>query len=144
MSEEKRKILDMLAEGKISTDDAERLLAALGERSEGPSYSDEDTLAGDKRPKYLFVQVDGDCSSHGGRENVNIKIPLGLLRAGMKFKSLIPEKARAKVNAHLGEHGVDFDLNDLDAEKLDVLLKALTETSIDIDSNKESVKIFCA
>jgi len=143
MSDEKRKILEMLAEGKISTDDAERLLAALGEKAPGATdgpEGNEDV----KRPKYLFVQVDGDGSSHGGRENVNIKIPLGLLRAGMKFKSLIPEKARTKVNAHLGEHGIDFDLNDMDAEKLEVFLKALTETSIDIDSNKETVKIYCA
>jgi hypothetical protein len=141
MSDEKRKILEMLAEGKISTDDAERLLSALGEQPPDESKGPKDA----KRPKYLHVHVNGDCSAHGGgRENVNIKIPLGLLRAGMKLKSLIPEKARSKVNAHLSEHGVDFDFNDIDAEKLDVLLKALTETSIDIDSDKESVKIYCA
>jgi hypothetical protein len=140
MSNEKRKILEMLAEGKISTDDAERLLSALGEQPPDESKGPKDP----KRPKYLHVLVNGDGSAHGGRENVNIKIPLGLLRAGMKFKSLIPEKARAKVNAHLDEHGVDFDLNDMDAEKLEVFLNALTETSIDIDSNKETVKIYCA
>ena len=35
MSEERKKILNMLAEGKISVDEAERLLEAIGEGGKG-------------------------------------------------------------------------------------------------------------
>jgi hypothetical protein len=44
----------------------------------------------------------------------------------------------------LHEHGLSFDLNSLDSEKIDILIKALTESSIDIDADNAQVKIFCA
>jgi hypothetical protein len=146
MSEERRKILEMLAAGTITPDEAERLLEALGTNSNATETID-DTEPAKGKPKYLHVKVDADPggdSCCGGRENVNIKIPLALLRAGVKLTSLIPEKARAHVSGHFEDHGINFDLKELDAEKLEALVKALSETSIDIESDKEKVKVYCA
>ena len=67
-----------------------------------------------------------------------------LLKAGMKLGSLVPEHTRNKFNSHFYDHGLNIDLNDLDAEKIDSLIQALTEGSIDIDSEKEKVRIFCS
>ena len=67
-----------------------------------------------------------------------------LLKAGMKLKGLVPKHAHAKVTGHLNDHGLDIDLEHLDSETLNTLIAALTETSIDIDSDKEKVRIFCA
>jgi hypothetical protein len=66
-----------------------------------------------------------------------------LLKAGMKLGRLVPGKARAKVSSHLDELGLDVDLDRLDAKNIDVLLEALRESSIDIDSDKEKVRIYC-
>ena len=144
MSDERRQILQMLADEKISVDEAERLLAALGEDATPepsiPAVSGEPT----KRPKFLHVKVQSEPGSHHRHDNVDIKIPIVLLKAGIKLGSLVPQETRSKFHSHLADKGLDLDLNNLDAEKIDVLVQALTESSIDIDSDKEKVQIYCA
>ena len=81
MNEERRKILDMLAEGKISVDEAEKLLAAISSDEAGQKRSDEESVTGVKLPfKYLRVQVEPGSGSGGG-ERVNLhRLPLNQFR----------------------------------------------------------------
>jgi len=144
MSEQKRKVLAMLAEGKISVEDAERLLAAV-ERAEHDSAEQPSPVNG-KKPKFLCVKVnakEGHESRHGKHEHVNIRIPIALIKAGVKLGSVLPESARSKVSEKMSAHGVGLDLNNLDGESLDQFLAALTETHIDIEDESETVKICC-
>ncbi len=141
MSEERRKILDMLATGKIKADEAERLLDAL---NIAPGFEAGGKSTSGRKPKYLHIQINGDPEKHNGRESVNVKVPLVLLKAGMKLKGLVPKHAQEKFTGHLNDHGLDIDLGKLDSESVNALIVALTETSIDIDSDKEKVRIFCA
>ena len=89
MSENRRQILQMLGEGKISADEAERLISAA-EESSITKFSQQDSGTGAKgRPKYLRVQVDSeDMNSKEGRQEgptkVNVRIPMQLLRAGTR------------------------------------------------------------
>jgi len=143
MNTERKQILQMLAEGKINPDEAERLLAALEQGgSPAPAAVDPKPESG-RKPKYLCITVRAEPGSDRDRENVDVKIPIVLLKAGVKLGSLVPEGAKDRFSAQLGEKGIDFDLNRLDAEKLEELIGALTETSIDVDSDKEKVRIFC-
>ena len=50
----------------------------------------------------------------------------------MKIQHLVPNHARAKVQAKIQAQGIDFDLDHLDPKKIDELVDALTEMSIDI------------
>jgi len=146
MSEQRQQILRMLAEGKINADEADRLLAALESKTEpepGPSVDDADGEK-KKKPSFLHISVHGGPDGRHKHENVDIKIPIMLLKAGVKLGALVPEKTRSKFNSHLSDHGLDIDLNNLDSAKLDELLKALTESSIDIVADDEVVKIHCA
>ena len=134
----------MLSDGKISLDEAERLLAAVeGNPGEEAGSSTEKPGAAGK-PKFLHIKVNAEPGSHHRHENVDIKIPLMLLKAGMKLGSLVPEETRRRVSNHLADKGLNIDLNQLDSEKIDILIQALTESSIDIDSDQEKVRIFCA
>ncbi len=142
MSDERKKILQMLADGKITADEADRLLTALENRTS--STAEAESVIVTRKPKFLHVKVHAESGGNHKHENVDIKIPIMLLKAGMKLGSLVPEEARAKFSSHLSEKGLDIDLNQLDSEKIDILIQALTESSIDIDSDKEQVKIFCA
>jgi len=142
MSDERKKILEMLSGGKITADEAERLLTALDNRAS--STADTECITVTRKPKFLHVKVHAEPGSHHKHENVDIKIPIMLLKAGMKLGSLVPEDARAKFNSHLSEKGLDIDLNQLDSEKIDILIQVLTESAIDINSDKEQVRIFCA
>src|ERR1700733_4154860 len=97
MNENRRRILEMLAAGKITADEAERLLAALDrEQTFSPGSGNAESRAKAK-PKYMRVQVEAE-DHEDGPVKVNVRIPIQLLHAGVKFTSLIPPQAREHVN----------------------------------------------
>jgi hypothetical protein len=140
MSEDRKKILHMLAEGAISADEAERLIAALDKAPDTALTP----RAG--RPKYLRVQIDAQDGPQGPA-TVNVRVPFQLLRAGVRLSSMIPPEAREKANAAMREKGVDFDINTLKPENLDALIDQLSELEVDIDSHGRrgaaKVRVFC-
>jgi hypothetical protein len=145
MDENKKKILDMLAENKISTDEAYRLLSALetgGSTSEGTAKSG---TAAKMKSKYLRICILSDSEhedSHKG-DRVNVRVPMTLIRAGMKFTSLLPPEARDKVTGALREKGIDFDMRNLKPEDMDELIEALSELEVDmVNSDGDTVKVY--
>ena len=143
MSENRTRILQMLAEGKIKVDDAERLLAALenAEKIEGQSGAEGE--GSKKKPKFLHVKVQSKPGSNRKHENVDIKIPLMLLKAGVKLGSIMPDKAKGAFVSKLNDKGLNINLKDLDSDSIDTLIQALTETSIEVDEDDETVRIYC-
>ncbi len=150
MSLERKKILDLLASGKISPEEADRLLGRLDAssgRGPGPSSHAGDGAATSahavsvvaspqgtrRRLRFLRILVTG---SRG--DVVNVRVPLDLVRAGVKLTAALPQEAKDKLAAR----GVDLDhLCGLDGESL---IDALRELSIDVDSDDgDTVRIFC-
>jgi hypothetical protein len=146
MSDDRRKILDMLAQGRLTADEAERLLGALDSRAAtiGPVPIAELPRPGGATPRYLRVQV--SKPRNGGEDkNVNIRVPLQLLKAGVKLQGLLPPKARDELNAAMQHKGVGFDFNQLRPDNLDDFIAALSQSSIDIDvdDGRSRVRISC-
>lgn len=142
MSEDRRKILEMLSQGKINVDEAERLMAALNKEapSNGPG---NDSESGPKpKPKYIRVVVSDEEGKPQGAK-VNIRVPMQLLRSGVKLVSLIPPQARDQVNFALHREGIQVDLNQIKPENLEELVEQLNDLSIDVDDNKTKVRVFC-
>lgn len=141
MNNDRRSVLQMLSDGKISADEAERLLSALDrtEASAMGASSQAPRLNG--APKYLRVTVDADV--HGDATKVNIRVPMALLRAGVRLTSLIPPAARDQVNAELAKNGVPFDIGQLKPENLDELVNHLDDLTVDVDSTDARVRVFC-
>ena len=88
------------------------------------------TSSGDARskpkPKYLRVVVDSPDNFGGsGPGRVNVRVPLQLLRAGVRLASLIPAQALGQANVELRKSGVPFDLSQLKPEQLEALLAGL-------------------
>jgi len=139
MNEERRKILEMLGQGKITVDEAEKLLAAVGaaepEETAGPDAS------GRRSWKYLRVQVEPGPGSDNG-ERVNIRVPFKLIRAGLKFAAFIPREAHDKVNRALKEKGMDVDLARITPQDLEEIVGNLDDMTIEVDG-KDKVRIFC-
>lgn len=143
MTDDRRSILNLLAEGKITADEAERLLIALDRGRETASVPPEPgPLTNRPRARYLRVCVDTDEPGEGPTK-VNIRVPMQLLRAGVRLSSIIPPAARDQVNAALREHGVPFDLHQLKPENLEELVDQLNELTVDVDQEKTKVRIFC-
>jgi hypothetical protein len=133
MSEERRKILEMLADKKISVDDAEKLLAAVAETPAAVGAA--------KGPKYLRVLVEPAPGNTEG-DRVNVRVPLNLVRAGLKFASFIPPQVQQQVNAELKEKGVPFDLSHFNAQDVEELLVHLNDLTVEVEG-KENVRVFC-
>lgn len=139
MSDSQKKILDMLAEGKISVDEAQKLLAAIG------SGSDEAKSTGTARnAKYLRVTIlpNPEAANEEDVKRVNVRVPIALMRAGIKFTSLIPAEASDQVNQALREKGIDFDVRNLKPEDMEELIAALHDLEVDIQKGKEKVHVY--
>ena len=139
MNEQRKDILDMLAEGKITAEEAEQLIAAL-ERDQPPAASSLDARPKGKA-KYLRVVVDALENGEPGR--VNVRVPLQLLRAGVRLAALIPPQALGQANAELNKSGVPFDLTQLKPEQLEALVEHLDEMTVEVDQPDAKVRVFC-
>jgi hypothetical protein len=145
MAENKKRILEMLAQNKISTDEAYRLLSALESEGSAAEGAPRAGTAARIKSKYLRVSiVPGSKHEHGDKsDRVNVRVPMTLIRAGMKFTSLLPPEARDKVNGALHEKGIDFDMRNLKPEDMDELLEALSDLEVDVaSSDGDTVKVF--
>lgn len=140
MNEDRMRILRMVAEGKLSAEDADTLLQALDGQSQELDGSQKERTT-DVRGKYLYVQV--DPKEGRSSERVSVKVPLALVKAGLNISKLIPAEAQDKIQSSLHESGVPFNLNDIDAQNFEEIMEALEQMSIDVDTDESSVKIFC-
>jgi len=143
MNEDRRSILEMLATGRITADEADRLLAALEGRARTAGTAEPGYPSNKAPPKYLRIAVDTDEADDDGPTKVNIRVPMQLLRAGVRLASLIPPKARDEVNAAMRENGVPFDLHQLKPENLEELVEHLGDLQVDVDEKRTKVRIFC-
>jgi hypothetical protein len=141
MNEQRRQILQMLAEGKITADDAERLIDAL--EREQPESRPGAAPRPKPRPKYLRVVMNAEEESGEGPSRVNIRVPLQLLRAGVRLTSLIPPQALAQINEQLHKSGVPIDLTQLKPQHIEELIEHLDELTVDVDDRSAKVQVFC-
>jgi len=140
MNEEQRKILEMLADKKIAVDEAEKLLAAVSARANEGGTPAGDS-AGRPGPKYLRVLVEPAADNPNG-DRVNIRVPLNLVRAGLKFASFIPAQVQEKINSEMKEKGVPFDLSHFNPKDIEELLVHLNDLTVEVEG-KEKVRVFC-
>ncbi|GAA1688058.1 hypothetical protein GCM10009830_39540 [Glycomyces endophyticus] len=138
MSEQRRQILQMLAEGKITADEAERLLTAV--ETEEPDAAP--AARGGKRPKFLRLVVDAN-DEYSGETKVNIRVPLKLLRAGVKLAVFVPPQALERANQELVKQGVPVDLTEIKPNQLEDLVDALDDLTLDVDQTDTKVRIYC-
>ncbi|PRX98837.1 SHOCT-like domain-containing protein [Allonocardiopsis opalescens] len=142
MNEQRRQILQMLPEGRISAEEAERLIDALDR--EGPDSPPHAPSAPPLRPTYLrvvVISVDGIDAEEPTR--VDVRVPLRLLRAGVRLTALVPPQALTKVNAELRRSGVPIDLTELRPEHIEELIEQLDGLTVDVDDPDTKVRIYC-
>lgn len=140
MTEQRREILQMLSEGKVTAEEAEQLIAAL-ERDQPRASTTVDGRPKTK-PKYLRVVVDTK-EDGDGPVRVNIRVPLQLLRAGVRLASLVPPQALGSANDELRRSGMPIDLSQLKPEQLEELIEHLDDMSVEVDQPDTKVHIFC-
>jgi len=144
MSDEVERIVDMLEQGKISAGDAKKLIMAIKGIHDGPlpplppiPPAPYFRAGGPGRAKFLKVEV------RNGDDSVDVRIPLDLIRAGMKLKSLVPSQVMENVTSQLKDKGINVDLDGLKKEDMDSVIDALSDLKVDItDGSKGTVRVF--
>jgi hypothetical protein len=159
MNEHRRQILEMLAAGKLTPEQADKLLAAIEPEQAIPAGEFSGSIGGANgakepgatvktRAKYLRVQVEADESMTGnkGLTRVNVRVPMQLLRAGVRLAALIPQQAHDQLDEALSRHGVPLTLSQIKPENLEELIDHLEDLTVDMDGaegNKTKVRVFC-
>jgi hypothetical protein len=142
-NDHRRRILDLLAQGKITVDDADQLLKALGASSLESGTGATDS-AGKQAARWIRVTVDKAARDGKPAKQVSIRVPMALVRGGVRLGTIFPGLARKDgdaVSQHLRDHGVDVDWSKIDLSQLDAVLQNLDETTIDVDKGRAQVRI---
>ena len=136
MSEETKKVLEMLAEGKINTDQAEKLLEKLAASpsSQAPPAENagKSSEAGKEKPRFLRIVVEKP-----GQDQVNIRMPLSFTRSGRSLLAVLPSRVGEKLN----ELGID--LSALGSKNCEEWAQALENADINVEKGDKQVRIFC-
>jgi hypothetical protein len=140
MSDDTRRILDLVAQGKITVDEAQQLLGAIAAASGGAGASAPGE-PGAANPKWMRIAIHKTGREGKRDKDVNIRVPIAIVRSGMRLGALIPGLAGEQVQARMREKGLDVDFTKLDAATIDSVLKALGETNIEIDDGRSQVRI---
>lgn len=138
MSEQQLKILNLLAEGKINSEEANRLLNAINSKPADEPLE----LKSRKLPRNLIVRVKAEKGTAIDKD-INIKIPILLLKAGIKVGSFLPKDAKDNFSHHFSHNGFDLDLNKIDASNIEEFIQALQENPIEFKTDKEDIRIYC-
>lgn len=122
-SEERTRILQMVAEGQISAEDGVRLLEAL----RGGESGDKRAQSPQNQARWFRVRVTELAT---GRDKVNINIPIGLVNVGLKMGARFVgdmegvnfEELAAAVQA--GQMGKILEADDLeDGERVEIFVE---------------------
>jgi hypothetical protein len=137
MSEERRQVLEMLSAGKINVQEAEQLLQAVGVQP--PVTAD----SGDKKvePRYFRILVNKAAREGKKPETVNIRVPMTVIRGGLRLGALFPSML-GKKTIQL-DNGMELDLSKITYQDLEGLIKDIGELTIDVDGGDQTVRIRC-
>jgi hypothetical protein len=143
MSDETRRILELLAQGKITVDEADQLLRAMGTEPRATTSAPPGDRAGERpKPRYLKIAVRRPAGDGAVGKDVTIRVPLGIVRSGIRLGAIIPAFAGEQATARMREQGLDVDFSKLDSAAIDSMLNDF-EMDIDSDSGRKTVRISC-
>jgi len=151
-ADDTRRILDLLAQGKTTVDEADRLLKALGAaraQTDAPG-ADPGDRSQRPAPSWFRINIHRPANEHRPAKDVNIRVPVSVMKGGMRLGAIIATFAGEKAARQMRERGIDLDLakingdlSKLNGPEFEQLLKSLDDVSIDIDDGKSQVRITC-
>ena len=134
MTEERRQVLEMLAQGKVTVQEAEQLLQAVAQ----PGQNADGTKV---EPKYFRILVNKPAREGKKAENVNIKVPMTVVRGGLRLGALFPGMlGKKKIQL---DNGTELDLSKVTYTDLEAMIKDIGELTVDVDGGDAQVRIRC-
>jgi hypothetical protein len=137
MSEERRQVLEMLSAGKINVQEAEQLLQAVA-TPPTPAPGSEDKKV---EPRYFRILVNKPARDGKKAEAVNIRVPMTVVRGGLRLGALVPSMLGRKTIQL--DNGMELDLSKITYTDLEALIKDIGELTVDVDGGDAQVRIRC-
>jgi hypothetical protein len=133
MSEESRKVLEMLSSGKVSVQEAEQLLQAVA----APNAATDEKKA---EPRFFRILINKPAREGKKAEAVNIRVPITVVRGGLRLSALFPGMlGKKKIQL---DNGAELDLSKVTYTDLEAMIKDIGELSVDVDGDAQ-VRIRC-
>lgn len=133
MGEETRKVLEMLSTGKVSVHEAEQLLQAVSASAATEEKKTE--------PRYFRILVNKPARDGKKAENVNIRVPMTVVRGGLRLTALFPGMlGKKKIQL---DNGTELDLSKIHYSDLEAMIKDIGELTVDVDGDDAEVRIRC-
>jgi len=148
-ADDTRRILDLLAQGKMTVDEADRLLKALAAVQPEANTSTADS-SGRPKPSWFRINIHKPANEQRDAKDVNIRVPVSVMKGGMRLGAIIGTFAGERVARRMRERGIDLDLSaingnlsKLNGPEFEQFLKSLDDVSFEIDDGKSQVRITC-
>src|SRR5262245_41154874 len=133
MSDETRQVLEMLSSGQVTVQEAEQLLKAVA--------SPEATEQKATQPRYFRILVNKPARDGKKAENVNIRVPMTVVRGGLRLGALFPGMlGKKKIQL---DNGTELDLSKITYTDLEAMIKDIGELTVDVDGDDAQVRIRC-
>ena len=98
---------------------------------------------GDKKvePRYFRILVNKPAREGKRAEAVNIRVPMTVVRGGLRLGALFPRMlGDKKIQLH---NGAELDLSKITYADLEALIKDIGELTVDVDGDDAQVRIRC-
>ena len=148
-TDDTRRILDMLSQGKITVDEADRLLKAMCADRPAETATADTATDGREPVRWIRINIHKPAKDQTHRpKDVNIRVPIAIVKGGMRLGAIIATFAGEKAAKQMKERGLDLDLSTINGDlsrmngaEFDAFLKSLEDTNIEIDDGKSQVRI---
>lgn len=125
MENERKQVLEMVAEGKVTVEEAQQLLDALNQQPQDQDNFDLPAKRAGvfRKPRMIYIEV-----VEHGRKKVNVRIPLALAKVGMRF---VPEDV-------VDVAGEKINLDEL----FDAVKSGVVGNLVEVEDNGKQVRIY--
>ena len=148
-TDDTRRILEMLSQGKITVDDADRLIQAVS-ADRAAASAPADTAADAKpRARWFRINIHKPAKDEAHQpKDVNIRVPIAVAKGGMRLGAIIATFAGEKAAQRMKARGLDLDLSAINGDlsrmngaEFEAFMKSLDEMNIEIDDGRSTVRI---
>ena len=148
-TDDTRRILDLLSQGKITVDDADRLIKAMSADRPAETAAADTATDGRARMRWFRINIHKPAKDEMHKpKDVNIRVPIAVVKGGMRLGAIIATFAGEKAAQRMKERGLDLDLSTINGDlsrmngaEFDTFLKTLDDMNIEIDDGKSQVRI---
>ena len=148
-TDDTRRILEMLAQGKITVDDADRLIQAVSADRPADTATADAAAGGRQRARWFRINIHKPAQDQSHRaKDVNIRVPIAVAKGGMRLGAIIATFAGEKAAQRMKERGLDLDLSAINGDlsrmngaEFEAFMKSLDDMNIEIDDGRSRVRI---